>query len=84
MNIFLITKYINNLTKEDIISYAKKENIILEQYELDIIYNYIKNYYNDFLNGKALDILNELKEKVKINTYNKIENLYFKYKNYLN
>lgn len=84
LNINLISKYINNLTKKDIISFAKKENISLEDFELDIIYFYIKNKYNEFLNGRTIEILNEIKSKIKPNTYKVIENLYLKYKIYLN
>ena len=43
-----------NITKNDISNYCLKNNIPLTNEELDIIYYYIKNRYNDFLNGKNI------------------------------
>lgn len=83
MNLYLLTEYIKKLKKEDIYNYALKEGVPLEDYELDIIYNYIKKDYKTIIYGNTRKILDELKNKVKINTYNKIENLYLRFKNYL-
>ena len=83
MNLYLLTEYIKKLKKEDIYNYALKEGVPLENYELDIIYNYIKKDYKTIIYGNTRKILDELKDKVKINTYNKIENLYLRFKNYL-
>lgn len=83
MNLYLLTEYVKKLKKEDIYNYALKEGIPLEDYELDIIYNYIKKDYKTIIYGNIRKILDELKDKVKINTYNKIENLYLRFKNYL-
>lgn len=84
LNIYLITEYVKRIKKEDIYNYALKEGVSLENYELDIIYNYIKKDYKSIINGNILKVLEEIKTKVKQNTYNKIENLYLKYKKYLN
>ena len=69
MNRFIIKKYIDRLTKQDIINYIDKQNIELSPNEIDIIYYYIKNKYNDFLNGNDQNILKELKQKVSPKTY---------------
>ena len=71
MNIYLISEYVNRLKKSDIIYYAEK---------LELIYDYIKKDYKTIIYGNPKDILNEIKFKVKPLTYNKIENLYIKFK----
>lgn len=80
MNIYLITEYVNRMTKEDINKYALKQGIILDNEELDLIYTYIKSNYKTILFGNPKDILEEIKVKVKPLTYSKIENLYMKFK----
>ena len=81
MNYFIIKKYISKLTKQNIIDYTRKENITLTNKEIDIIYYYIKNKSNYFLEGHHQEILNELKNKLSSPTYKKIEELYQQYKN---
>ena len=81
MNKYIIQKYINKLTKQDIINYSSNEKIQLSQKEIDIIYEYIKTRYLDFLSGNQDIILKELKSKLNIKTYQKIEELYQQYKN---
>ena len=82
MNRLLITEYIKKLTKEDILRYGIKQDIILTKDELNLIYNYVKNRYQDIFNN-PLEITNEIKDKVRNNVYNKILELYDKYKYYI-
>lgn len=84
MNILLISKYINKLTKDDIKTFAYNKGILLEEYEIDIIYFYIKKYYKEFLQSNDLLILNKLKKEISKNTYNHIINLYNEYKRKIN
>ena len=81
MNQFIIEKYINKLTKQDIINYTSKQNIPLTTTELDIIYNYIKTKYKDFLAGNREKIFEELEQKITQQTYQKIIELYNLYQN---
>ena len=81
MNRFIIKKYIDKLTKQDIINYTYKQNIELSPNEIDIIYYYIKNKYNEFLNGNDQNILIELKQKVSPKTYHILKDYYNTYKN---
>ena len=81
VNIFLLEQYINRLRKEDINNFSLKEGVVLEDYELDIIYNHIKKDYKTVIFGNARSVLDEIKKKVKPLTYNKIENLYERFKN---
>lgn len=83
MNKLLIYKYIERIKKEDIANYSLSQNINLTTNELDIIYDYIKNKTNEILNN-PLHLIDEIKDKVSINIYNKIVELYDKYKDYIN
>lgn len=83
MNIYLISEYINRMKKEDISKFALKQGIILDDNELDIIYNYVKKDYKTFIYGNPRVILDEVKKKVRPLTYNKIENLYQQFKDKL-
>jgi len=80
MNIYLVSDYVKRLTKEDVIKFSESQGIILEETELNTIYDYIKKDYKTILYGNARSILDELKQKVKPLTYQKIENLYIKFK----
>ena len=80
MNIYLIEDYIRRLNISDIERFSLKQGITLDKEELDIIYNYIKKDYKTIIYGNPKDILIDIKNKVKPLTYNKIENLYEKFK----
>lgn len=80
MNKLIIINYIKRLTKNDIMNYCYNNNIPLTDEEIDVIYYYVKNRYNEFLEGKHQQLLEEIKYKVKSATYNKILELYNKYK----
>ena len=83
----LITNYINKITKEDINNYLIKNDIYLNNNELNIIYDSLKNKWYDFLYGNTLPILEYLKTNISESNYNKLYNLYIKakekYSNYL-
>ena len=77
---FIIKNYVNKLTEDDIYNYALKEGVKLSDYEIKVIYMYIKNYWQVFYREDARFLLDELKEKLSPNAYNKICELYKKYK----
>lgn len=80
MNEELINKYVtlNNIKK-----IAKKEGIILEDYETKIIYETIKKEWKTIIYSDPSFIFSNLKEKLKENTYKCILNLYNKYKKFI-
>lgn len=82
MNLFLIERYIQKIKKEDIYNFAKSQAITLTSNELDTIYNYLKTYYKIFLRNKdtRLNLLEELKSKVSLPVSNKLNELYYLYK----
>ena len=81
---YLIKKYVEHLTKDDINKYATKEGINLTEKETDVIYEYIKNDWRTFYYGNPREKLNEMKELLEEETYKKIEKLYIEAKNKLN
>ena len=81
MYLKIIKKYINKLQKEDIVEFAKKKNLLLDQNELNLIYTTIKNRYKDILDD-GIKVINEYKNKLKINTYNKLIEVYNDAKKY--
>ena len=83
MNRLLIYQYINKIKKEDIRKYSLTQNINLTDNELDIIYDYIKNKTSKVLDNPE-EISVEIKDKVSIPVYNKIMELYNKYKDFIN
>ena len=56
----IIKKYIDKITISDINSFANKNNINLNNNELNIIYKYIKNDWKTIIYGNYSYILNDL------------------------
>lgn len=82
MNRLIILKYMDKLTKEDINKYASSQDISLKDNELDLIYAYIKKYSRRILN-EPLDVIDEIKDDLSDNVYNKLLELYDKYKDFI-
>ena len=82
MNRLFINEYINKITKDDIYNFGLKQNIKINNHDLDTIYRYIKNE-RDRLFDNPIKVINEVKDIVNIDVYNKILELYNKYKNWI-
>lgn len=80
MNKIIIYEYINRLKREDILKFCSMRGLIIDNNDLDTIYDYIKNDYKRFFNNPD-EVIYEVKEKVSPRTFNEIINLYDKYKN---
>ncbi len=76
----LALKYIKNLTPNDIYNYAKSKNINLSNEEVNIIFNFILNYYEDILN-KNTSVFDKLRSRISNELYNKIILIYDENKN---
>lgn len=79
MHKLIILKYMEKLTKDDIRKYAQSQDTILDDNELDLIYNYIKKYPKRILN-EPLDVIDEIKDDLSNDVYQKLLELYQKYK----
>lgn len=80
----IIRDYINKLTEQDIIEYSKRKNIELNDDEVKILYLYAKNYWREFYKGYPKDLIEELKEKLRPQTFNTLYKMYVDLKNKFN
>ena len=76
----LIEPYINNITKNDINSFALKNNINLNNNELEFIYNFIKIRYKEVLNNPNNFSLTKYKNNFSNENFVKINGLINRYK----
>lgn len=76
----LIKEYLKRLSLKDINDFASKNNILLKDGEDKIIYDFIKNNWKEVYKGDYNKAFNSLKNKVSIDTYNAIINLYNEFK----
>lgn len=81
-NKLVIYDYIKKIKKEDIFNYGIRQGIEINNNDIDIIYDYINNRYNDIIDNTDSTLL-EVKDKLNINTYNKLLELYDKYKYFI-
>ena len=79
MNIKLLELYINKIKKEDMYIFLKNNNIILNSDELNYLYKILKTKYKLILENDT-NIFNEIKNNINIDNYNKLLELYDKYK----
>lgn len=83
----LIEQYISRMNYDDIISFASKHGITLNDKEVALIYKHIKEDWRTIIYGNPKPILENLKNNIDELTYNKIEDLYYffrdKYQYYL-
>ena len=68
------------MTLNDVINFALKNGIDLNNDEANLIFSYIKNDWRTIVFGNPRGILDELKEKLEPHNYSKIETLYLFFK----
>lgn len=83
----MIRKYVENLKLEDIEAFARTNNVYLEKEETAYLYHTIRSKWENVVFGNAEEVLLDAKKNLNPNTYKKVEELlYFyreKYKHYL-
>ena len=79
----LLKGYIYKLKKEDIIKFIDKNNYQVSDKEIDTIYFYIKNYWEDIFDNKK-EIWDKISNDVSPTTFIQIQTLYQKYKKFIN
>lgn len=77
----LIEQYVSRMTINDVSNFAVKNGVNLNQDEVEMLYNKIVNNWKTIVFGNPRCLLDELKEKLDLQTYQKIENLYIFFKN---
>jgi len=76
-----INNYLKKLNKNDILVFAHKNNIILNNKELDYVYEVIKNQSDVLLSDNYNEIFNQAKNMLSKINYEKIYDLFITYKN---
>ncbi len=79
MNYKLIKSYIDKLSINDINNFLLKESISINSNDINIIYMYIKNNFDEIIKDEE-KVLNRIKNDVNKDTYDKVLYLYDKYK----
>ena len=76
----LLIDYVEKMTEEDIKRYAEKEGLILLDYEIKEINNFIKNNCKEIISNEDYEKIKELSCKIRKETYDKLLLLLKKYK----
>lgn len=79
MNLNVIKIYISKLKKDNLISFLNNQNIILNEEEIDYLYNVLKYDYEKILEEDAY-LFNNIKSNINPNSYNKLIELFKRYK----
>lgn len=83
----IIERYMRNLNKEQINTFAIKNNVTLNEKELDFLYVFVKKNYKEVLSNPTLLNIDRYKENFSEENFKKIKKLYneytSKYANYL-
>ena len=75
----LISRYMQNLTKEQVNNFAISKNINLCEDELNFTYDFIKKNWENILGNPNLLILDRYKEKFSEENFIKITKLFNEY-----
>jgi len=75
----IIKNYVSMITIKDISDFGIKNNIYLDDNELNILYNVIKNNYEVLLTDDK-KVFDYLENKIKTDNLNKIKILFYEYK----
>lgn len=76
----LIIKYIDKITREDIINFANQNNATLNKDEVELIYYHTKKNWREIIYGNPEPIFNDLKNQLSSNNYEKAIELFNEFK----
>ena len=84
---YFIAQYIKRMTEDDIISFGRQNNIVLQMDEAKIIHQIVVKHGHALLHGDTLEAFQELDMKLKPELCTHIKSLYHhfkqKYQHYL-
>ncbi len=87
MHRILIENYIKQIKKNDIFNFGLKNDIELSDEEVELLYHYLNNYWEDLLYGDSRSVFLSMEKKLDKNQFLKIQSLfkeyYDKYQNFL-
>lgn len=84
MNKEIIKKYASNVEKKDILEFAKKESVSINDSELNMLHSIIKNNADELLESDFYSYIKKYKDKFNPSLYSKILEKYEKYKGFIN
>ena len=79
MNINLISYFINNISKNDLNNFFNNQKIYVNEEEFDYLYKNMKEKYKKIINND-INTINEIKLNINKDAFDKLYNLYIKYK----
>ncbi len=79
MNRMLIENYIRRIKKEDIYNFALSNDIKLNEKDLDILYHYLRNFWEEILYGDRGFVFKQIEKEFEHDKYLKIYSLFDKY-----
>ena len=75
----IIERYVSKLSKEDVNNFASKNDIRLNDSELDFICVFVKKNYKEILSNPSLLNLDKFKDKFSEENFIKIKKLFNEY-----
>ncbi len=75
----LVKRYMDNLTKEQVMNFAQKNQIFLSQEELDFTYTFVKKNWEMIFRNPNLLKLERYKDKFSEENFIKIQKLFVLY-----
>lgn len=79
MHRILIENYIKQIKKNDIFNFGLKNDIELSDEEVELLYHYLNNYWEDLLYGDSRSVFLSMEKKLDKNQFLKIQSLFKEY-----
>lgn len=83
MNKNIIKNYVEKLEVKDVIKFGIKEGISVSDEEANIFLETVKDNIDYILDGNGLELIESKKEEFSLETYEKILELFNKYKKFI-
>ena len=79
----LIESYIDKITIEDVISFAKEDNVIVTEEEATLFLKTVKENKDDIFAGNGQKHIDSLKDKLSPTAFEELNYLWNKYKKFI-
>lgn len=71
----MVARMVSKLTIHDLRKYAKEYSVPCNEEELNVLYSFLKNHYQDLLD-QNIQVFEELRDKIHPALYKQLLNLY--------
>ena len=79
----LIESYIDKITNEDVINFAKNDNVVVTNEEASLFIKTIKENKDDIFMGNGQKYIDSLKDKISPTAFEELNYLWNKYKKFI-